>query len=280
MEEPAILRNRIYNRTVRSRASQPRAVFPNAQERDEERMQQLQDRIAIVTGASSGIGEAIAETFSQEGATVIMVARSSSKLAAIVQRIEAARGRAIAIAGDVSVERDVRHVFSEAMKLQGRVDILVNNAGVTSRLPTDELPLDDWKRVIEVNVTGAFLCSREAFRVMKPRRSGRIINIGSVAAKAPRPDSIAYTTSKAALEGMTRSLAIDGREWGIGVSVLQPGNTRSDLWTKRGALAAKEGIMDPRDIARVAVLISSLPNETNFFEAIVHPIRMPWIGRG
>jgi NAD(P)-dependent dehydrogenase (short-subunit alcohol dehydrogenase family) len=243
-------------------------------------MKQLEGRIAIVTGASTGIGKAIAKEYSQEGAVSVAVARSPDKLGTLVQEIASAGGRAEAIAADVSIEADVQRVFSSVLQRYGRVDILVNNAGITSRLPTDELPLADWERVIAVNVTGAFLCAREALRAMKPRRSGRIINIGSVAAKAPRPDSIAYTTSKSALEGMTRSLAIDARDWGIGVSVLQPGNTRTELWTRRGALAEKEGIMDPRDVARVAVLIASLPNGTNLFEAIVHPIRMPWMGRG
>lgn len=243
-------------------------------------MQHLHDRLAIVTGASSGIGRSIAETFSEEGATVVMFARSGDKLAEIAQGICATGGKAEAISGDVCIEGDVKRLFAGAMERHGRVDILVNNAGVTSRLPTAELSLNDWKRVIDVNLTGAFLCSREALRVMKPRKSGRIINVGSVAAKAPRHDAIAYTTSKAGLEGMTRSLAIDAREWGIGVSVLQPGNTRSELWVERGALAATEGIMDPHDVARVAVMIASLPSGTNLFEAIVHPIRMPWIGRG
>jgi NAD(P)-dependent dehydrogenase (short-subunit alcohol dehydrogenase family) len=243
-------------------------------------MQHLRDRVAIVTGASSGIGRAIAEVFSEEGATVVMFARSGDKLAEIAREIRAAGGHAEVVPGDVSVEDDVQQLFAGVMERHGRVDILVNNAGVTSRLPTADLPLSDWKRVIDVNITGAFLCSREALRAMKPRGSGRIINVGSVAAKAPRQDAIAYTTSKAGLEGMTRSLAVDAREWGIGVSVLQPGNTRSELWVERGALAAKEGIMDPRDVARVAVMIASLPSGTNLFEAIVHPLRMPWIGRG
>lgn len=243
-------------------------------------MNQLEGRIAIITGASTGIGRAIAKAYSQEGAVSVIVARSSDKLNELVREIESAGGRAHAMSADVSVEAEVQGVFSGVLQCYGRVDILVNNAGTTSRLPTDELPLADWERVIAVNVTGAFLCAREALRAMKPRRSGRIINIGSVAAKAPRPDSIAYTTSKAALEGMTRSLAIDAREWGISASILQPGNTLSELWRKRGALAEKEGIMDPQDVARVAILIASLPNDTNLFEAIVHPIRMPWIGRG
>jgi NAD(P)-dependent dehydrogenase (short-subunit alcohol dehydrogenase family) len=218
--------------------------------------------------------------FSEEGATVVIFARSGDKLAEIAREIRAAGGHAEAVPGDVSIEDDVQQLFAGVMERHGRVDILVNNAGVTSRLPTADLPLSDWKRVIDVNITGAFLCSREALRAMKPRGSGRIINVGSVAAKAPRQDAIAYTTSKAGLEGMTRSLAVDAREWGIGVSVLQPGNTRSELWVERGELAAKEGIMDPRDVARVAVMIASLPSGTNLFEAIVHPLRMPWIGRG
>jgi NAD(P)-dependent dehydrogenase (short-subunit alcohol dehydrogenase family) len=241
---------------------------------------QLEERVAIVTGASSGIGEAIAKDYAAEGATVVLVARSADKLASLARTIKGGGGRAVEAPGDVRIEADVKRIFSCVLAEYGRVDILVNNAGVTTRLPTVELPLSEWQHVIDVNVTGAFLCAREALRAMKPTRSGRIINIGSVAAKAPRPDSIAYTTSKAALEGMTRSLAIDAREFGIGVSVIQPGNTMSALWIERGELAAQEGLMQGHDVGRVAVLIAALPAGVNIFEVIVHPMRMPWIGRG
>lgn len=243
--------------------------------------QRLSGRVSIVTGASAGIGRAISLALAEAGATIIMVARSRDKLDQLSGEITATGGTARPVVADVSIEADVERVFEVCGEEFGRVDLLVNNAGNTTRFPTDELSLSDWQRVLDVNVTGVFLCSRAALRMMKPRRSGRIINIGSVAAKAPRQDAIAYSTSKAALEGLTRSLAVDGRDHGITASIVQPGNTRSELWTpQRGPLADKEGIMDATELARVVVLVASMPDDINMYEAIVHPIRMPWMGRG
>jgi NAD(P)-dependent dehydrogenase (short-subunit alcohol dehydrogenase family) len=162
----------------------------------------------------------------------------------------------------------------------GRVDILVNNAGVSKGGPTDELSLEVWQQVIGVNLTGAFLCSREAFKIMKSQRTGRIINIGSVSAKVPRINSAPYTTSKFGLEGLTRSLALDGREFGIAVSILHPGNTATPIWVEREQIARQEGVMSPDDLARVAVTIAALPPEVNLLESLVLPVSMPFVGRG
>lgn len=240
----------------------------------------MNGRVAIVTGASSGVGRAIAKLYAEEGAKVVLVARSKPSLEALAYEIAETNGSAIAMPADVTSESEIEAVVDETARKFGSLDILVNNAGVTTRLPTEELPLETWKQVIDVNVTGVFICAKAALRVMKRQGRGRIINVGSVAAKSPRPNAVAYTTSKAALEGLTRSLAIDGRDHGVTASVLQPGNTQSALWRERVALAEREGIMSARDVARVAVLMASLPDEINLFEAIVHPIRMPWIGRG
>ena len=243
-------------------------------------MKQLSGIVAIVTGASSGIGKAIAEVYAEEGATVVLVSRNQEKLDLVVSGITALQGEATSFAADVTSEHDVANLFSTVLEKFGRIDVLINNAGVTARLPTVDLPVEDWKHVIDVNVTGIFLCSKAALQVMKKRQSGRIINIGSVAAKAPRQHSIAYTTSKSALEGLTRSLALDAREFGVTASLIQPGNTQSDLWRERGALADKEGIMSARDVARVAVLVAALPADVNMYETVICPIRMPWMGRG
>lgn len=240
----------------------------------------LQDRVAIVTGASGGIGLGIAEAYAREGAKVCLAARNNGALDQAASRIASAGGKAIAVRTDVTSEDEVAHVFAETASAFGRIDILVNNAGVSHSAPSDELSLEAWRHVIDVNVTGAFLCCREAMRHMKPKRRGRIINIGSVAAKVPRPDSVAYATSKRALEGMTHSLAVDGRPFGIAVSVLQPGNTETpirDDWTQ---LAEQEGVMQVEDVAEVAVTMAALPDTINFFESVVLPIKMPLLGRG
>jgi NAD(P)-dependent dehydrogenase (short-subunit alcohol dehydrogenase family) len=157
----------------------------------------------------------------------------------------------------------------------------VNNAGTAVGNATDEMTLAEWKHVIDCNLTGAFLCSREALKLMKPRRSGRILNIGSTSAKVPRANSAPYTSSKYALEGLTHSLAVDGRQHGIAASVLQPGNVVTDIW-RGGAeqIMKREGAMSPEDLARIALLMVTLPADLNLYQALVLPLSMPFLGRG
>lgn len=243
-------------------------------------MGQLKDRVAIVTGASTGIGRSIAVTFAKEGAKVALAARRGDALESLVREIQASGGNALAVPTDVTVEEQVLNLFRRTVDAFGRLDILVNNAGTAVGKPTDELSLEAWRRVIDCNVTGAFLCSREALKIMKRQRGGRILNIGSVSAKVPRAHSAAYTTSKFALEGLTRSLAVDGREYGVAASVLQPGNVVTPLWNGREDVMRREGAMAPEDLARIALTMMTLPPEVNMYEAIVLPLTMPMLGRG
>jgi NAD(P)-dependent dehydrogenase (short-subunit alcohol dehydrogenase family) len=243
-------------------------------------MGQLIDRIAVITGASTGIGKGIAAAYAAEGAKVVLAARSREKLEAVAGEIRSAGGTALVVPTNVTLEEDVIDLFRRTLKVFGRVDILVNCAGITNRSPTDELSLEAWKNVLDVNLNGAFLCSREALRIMKRQRSGRIINIGSISAKMPRPHTAPYTTSKFALEGLTRSLALDGRDYGIAVSILHPGNTATPLWDGREDQARQEGIMSPTDLARVMVMMAALPPEVNMLESIMLPVSMPFLGRG
>jgi NAD(P)-dependent dehydrogenase (short-subunit alcohol dehydrogenase family) len=243
-------------------------------------MGKLQDRIAVITGASTGIGKSIAIAYAAEGAKTVLASRSTEKLEAVAQKIKRDGGSARVVPVDVTVEDAVVGLFQQTLAAFGRVDILVNNAGVSKGAPTHELSLKVWRQVIDVNLTAAFLCSREALKIMKSQRSGRIINIGSVSAKVPRVHSAAYTTSKFGLEGLTRSLALDAREFGIAVSILHPGNTLTPIWTGREEVARKEGVMSPDDLARVAVTIATLPPEINLLESIVLPVSMPFVGRG
>jgi NAD(P)-dependent dehydrogenase (short-subunit alcohol dehydrogenase family) len=243
-------------------------------------MDQLLDRIAIITGAGTGIGKSIAIAFADEGAKTVLASRSQAKLEAVAETIRAAGATALAIPTDVTIEKEVVGLFHRTLKAFGRVDILVNNAGLFTTTPTDELSLEDWRNVLEVNLTGAFLCSREALRIMKPRRSGRIINIGSIAAKTPRPNNAPYAVSKFGLEGLTRSLALDGRDYGIAVSILHPGNTATSIWEGLEDLANREGLMSPTDLARLVVTVAAMPQGINLLESIVLPISMPFLGRG
>lgn len=243
-------------------------------------MNQLAERVAIVTGASSGIGRAIAEAYAAEGATVVLAARSADKLDEVAAAIGKTGGTAIPVRTDVTREAEVIALFRRVMADHGRLDILVNNAGGNVKSTTHELSLADWQRIIDLNLTAAFLCSREALKVMIPQKGGRIINIGSVSAKMPRVHSAAYTTSKFGLEGLTRSLALDGREHGIAVSILQPGNTATAIWEGRADQGRKEGIMQSEDVARVALLMATLPEGVSLLEGVILPFSMPFLGRG
>jgi len=244
-------------------------------------MNTLSEKVAIVTGASTGIGRSIALAFAREGAKVVLAARRREKLEQLAGEISEGGGSASIVLTDVSSEADVIGLFRQTMEAHGQVDILVNNAGTAVGKPTDEMTLAEWQKVIDVNLTGAFLCSREAFKVMKPRRSGRILNIGSISAKMPRPNAAPYTASKYALEGLTHSLAVDGRQYGIAASVLQPGNVVSEIWGNATELVkTREGMMRAEDLAKIAVLMVSLPPEINLYQALVLPITQPFLGRG
>jgi NAD(P)-dependent dehydrogenase (short-subunit alcohol dehydrogenase family) len=249
----------------------------------------LQDRVAIVTGASSGIGKGIAEAFAAEGAHVVLVARRGDVLGGLAAAIGRDGGAATAAACDVTREADVVALFERVSRERGRVDIVVNNAGVASGTAIDQLALADWNDVLSINLTAVFLMCREAVRTMKQQtpQGGRIINMGSVSQKTPRPDSIAYTASKHAIQGMTHQLTMDGRKYGVVASVIHPGATLSSFTARRGRTAAGPGataddyVMSAADVARVAVLMASLPPEVNLYEATILPNNMrSFIGRG
>jgi NAD(P)-dependent dehydrogenase (short-subunit alcohol dehydrogenase family) len=183
----------------------------------------LEGRVVVVTGASSGIGEACAVAFVEKGAHVVLAARRAERLSALVGKIEALGGQALAVTTDVTREADVDNLFRQAIDRFGTVDVLINNAGIADSTPVDEMPLELWHRVIETNLTSAFLCSRAAFRTMRGKGRGRIVNIGSISARVPRQNSPAYAASKWGLDGLTRSLAIDGREFNIAAAIFHPG---------------------------------------------------------
>ena len=250
---------------------------------------QLQDKVAIVTGASSGIGKGIAETFAAEGAKTVLAARRKAVLDEIAAAINSKGDTAFVIAADVTKEADVANLFAETKRAFGRVDIVVNNAGVPSATPVDEMTLQYWNEVLAVNLTGPFLMSREAVKTMKAQspQGGRIVNIGSVSQKTPRPDSMAYTATKHALQGMTHQLTMDGRKYGVVASIIHPGATLSSFSARRGRTKPGPGnspddyVMASEDVARVAMLMCALPPEVNLYEATILPNNMrSFIGRG
>ena len=241
---------------------------------------QLSGQTAIITGGGSGIGLAIAQAFAAAGAAVVLAGRREAPLAAAAEGIRRSGGEALAIPADVTAEDSIAALFRAALAARGRVDILVNNAGLFGGGPSDEVSLADWRAMLEVNLTGAFICSREALRAMKPRSSGRIINIGSTAAKVPRARSAAYAASKFGLDGLTRALAIEAREFGIGVSIIHPGNTVPGVWSGQEDKVRGEGLMDAGNVARIALVMAGMPPDVLFYEGVVLPLNMPFLGRG
>lgn len=240
----------------------------------------LTGRVAIITGGGSGIGRTIAETYAAAGAKVVVSGRREDKLAEAVAAISAAGGAALGIVADITSEDSVTHLFGEAVRQFGAVDILVNNAGSFGGGPTDEVALSDWRAMIEVNLTGAFLCSREALRIMKAKRNGRIINIGSTSAKVPRSGSAAYAASKFGLQGLTHAMAVEAREFGIGVSIIHPGNTVPGVWSGQEDKVRAEGLMDASSVAQIALVMAGLPPDVLLYESVVLPLGMPFLGRG
>lgn len=239
----------------------------------------LQGRVAVVTGASSGIGESCAIAFVEKGAKVVLAARRADRLEGLVERLEAMGGEALAVVTDVTSEADVDNLFAQAVERFGSVDVLINNAGIADSTPIDEMPLELWHRVIETNLTSAFLCSRAAFRVMKGKGRGRIINIGSISARVPRQNSPAYAASKWGLDGLTRSLAIDGREFNIAASIFHPGIVATEI--APGAVKLPEDLTaDPKDIADVIIHMCDIPDHLNFYEGMVVQNKIPFLGRG
>lgn len=239
----------------------------------------LTGKVAIVTGASSGIGWEIAKAYAAAGAKTVVAARTAAKLDELAGEIAQAGGAALAVACDVTEEGQVEALFTRCREAYGEPDILVNNAGIADHTPTVDMTLARWEEVLRINITSVFLCSRAALRSMIPRRAGRIINIGSISAKVPRQHTAAYTASKFALEGLTRSLALDGREHGVAVSMLHPGSTQSMLVpgiTDR----PRPNSMNPADVARVALIMATLPDDVNLFETTILPVGMPFLGRG
>jgi NAD(P)-dependent dehydrogenase (short-subunit alcohol dehydrogenase family) len=243
-------------------------------------MGRLDGKVALVTGASSGIGEAIARGLGAEGATVALVARRADRLDKVATAIGADGGAAFPIPADLTVEADVERVFGALVDRYGRLDLLVNNAGTSIRGPIDELSIEDWDRVIAINLRAPFLCTRQALRIMKRQGGGRIINIGSISAQRVRPDNAPYNASKFGIDGLTHSTALEGRPYGVSCCTLHPGMTKSELTLDPQRLVSDEPMMEADELAQVAVLMAALPPSVNMFQAIVLPVAQAYLGRG
>jgi NAD(P)-dependent dehydrogenase (short-subunit alcohol dehydrogenase family) len=247
-------------------------------------------RIAVVTGAGSGIGAASALALAADGWTVALAGRRREALDQVVREGAGQPWALYAAPTDVSDEGSVRELFDAVVDRYGRLDLLVNNAGIGAPArDLDEVPLTEWQAVVAVNLTGVFLCTREAFRVMRRQRpqGGRIINNGSIAAHAPRPRAAAYTATKHAVTGLTKATALDGRPYDIACGQIDIGNARSDMTreSESGALQADgsirpEPVMDVEHVAAAIRYMASLPLDANVATLTVTATKMPYIGRG
>jgi NAD(P)-dependent dehydrogenase (short-subunit alcohol dehydrogenase family) len=246
------------------------------------RMGQLSGQVALVTGASRGIGKAIALAFAREGASLLLTARSAETLADVAHEASAldAQVRAIAFPADVTDEEQVEALFSRIRNEWGRLDLVINNAGAFDGGPLEELSLETWEKVISTNLRGPFLCTRGALRIMKPQESGRIINIGSIAGQRVRPGSAPYATSKHGLWGLTQATALEGREYGVTCCCLHPGNVLVERRQASGKSEDDEPMIAAEDLARVALLMATLPPHVEMLEAIVLPMAQKYLGRG
>jgi NAD(P)-dependent dehydrogenase (short-subunit alcohol dehydrogenase family) len=245
--------------------------------------------IAIVTGAGSGIGRAVALALVKEGWSVALAGRRAEPLAKTAD--EAGAGdRALAVPTDITDPDSVARLFAKAVQAFGRVDLLFNNAGMSAPgVAFEDLTVEQWRTVVDTNLTGAFLCTREAFRVMKAQspRGGRIINNGSISAQSPRPNSAPYTATKHAITGLTKSTSLDGRAYDIACGQIDIGNAATEMTARmadgvrqaNGTMMA-EPRMEVSHVARAVVYMASLPLESNVQFMTVMATKMPLVGRG
>jgi NAD(P)-dependent dehydrogenase (short-subunit alcohol dehydrogenase family) len=250
---------------------------------------QPEGRVAIVTGAGSGIGRAAALALLREGWSVTLAGRRADALEATAATADAG-SRALAVPADVADPASVRALFERTKAAFGRLDLLFNNAGMSAPgVPLEELGFEKWRQVVDVNLTGAFLCTQEAFKLMKSQepRGGRIINNGSISATAPRPNSAPYTATKHAITGLTKSTALDGRKYDIACGQIDVGNAATEMTAKMaegvpqadGTLAV-EPRMDVECVANAVLYMASLPLDANVLFMTVMATKMPLVGRG
>lgn len=239
-------------------------------------MGQLDGKVVIVTGASSGIGASCVEVMAAEGAKIVAAARRKDRLDELAAKCGP---NVLPVVCDVKKEADILNVFETCDKQFGTLHTLVNCAGFAQHIPLVDMSLDNWNDIIETNLTSVFLCSREAFKRMKEANRGRIISIGSISAKMPRPDNIGYPATKAAIEAMTHSLAMDGRPYNITASCLHIGATVSELSPNMDT-RNRDVTMATEDVSRTVLHIAAMPDETNIFNLVMIPVRQPYLARG
>jgi len=247
-------------------------------------------KIALVTGAGSGIGKQISLALLRDGYAVVLAGRRQAPLEETVKAAGEFGANALVVPADVSDPASVKNLFAKTKEKFGRLDLLFNNAGIFAPpMSLEELSYEQWKSAVDINLTGVFLCTQEAFRIMKEQspRGGRIINNGSISAHAPRPFSVSYTATKHAITGLTKSTSLDGRRYDIACGQIDIGNASTDMTElmKKGTLQADgstqvEPTMDAGHVAKAILYMDSLPLDANVQFMTVMATKMPFIGRG
>jgi NAD(P)-dependent dehydrogenase (short-subunit alcohol dehydrogenase family) len=246
-------------------------------------------KVALVTGGGSGIGKASALALAREGFAVVVAGRRPEPLNAVVAEIEGMQGKALGVPTDVGDPASVEALFAATKAKFGRLDVLFNNAGFGANAPIEELEFAKWKAVVDTILTGSFLCTQQAFRMMKEQNpmGGRIINNGSISAHVPRPNSAAYTSTKHAITGLTKSTSLDGRRWDISCGQIDVGNALTEMTQRmtRGILQPTgetivEPTMDVENVARAVVFMSTVTPDANVQTITVMATKMPFVGRG
>ena len=248
------------------------------------------EKVAIVTGAGTGIGKVAALALLQEGYAVTLAGRREALLKGTAEAADAAADRVLMVPTDIGDPAAVRNLFDKTVAAFGRLDVLFNNAGAGAPpIPLEDLTYEQWKTVVDVNLTGTFLCTQEAFKIMKRQtpRGGRIINNGSISAQTPRPNSAPYTATKHAMSGLTKSTSLDGRKYDIACGQIDIGNAATEMTARmqRGVpqahgVIAIEPTMDAENVARAVVYMASLPLDANVLFMTIMATKMPLVGRG
>jgi NAD(P)-dependent dehydrogenase (short-subunit alcohol dehydrogenase family) len=247
-------------------------------------------KIAVVTGAGSGIGRCVALALAQNGYSVVLAGRRKERLEATAAEAKRTNSSALVVPTDVRDPTSVRALFEKTKEAFGRLDLLFNNAGIGDpAVPLEELTYEHWKASVDTNLTGAFLCTQEAFKIIKDQqpRGGRIINNGSISAHAPRPNSAPYTATKHGVMGLTKAISLDGRKYDIACGQIDIGNAATEMAErmKKGVPQANgtiavEPTMDPVEVARAVVYMASLSLDANVQFMTVMATKMPYLGRG